>query len=35
MTEDHEISVIVCDVGTGHERCFRVGLSLGNRVPCG
>ncbi len=27
MTEDHEISVIVREVGTGHEHCFRIDLS--------
>lgn len=35
MTEDHEISVIVREVQTGHEHCFRVDLQSGETAPCG
>jgi hypothetical protein len=34
MTDEHEISVIVCEVGTGHEHCFRVDLDSGETAPC-
>ena len=33
--DDHEISVIVRDVGTGHEHCFRIDLESGETAPCG
>jgi hypothetical protein len=32
---DHEISVIVREVGTGHEHCFRIDLESGETAPCG
>ena len=35
MTEDHQISVIVREVGTGHEHCFRIDLDSGDAQPCG
>lgn len=33
--EDDEISVIVREVGTGHEHCFRIDLDTGETAPCG
>lgn len=33
--EDNEISVIVREVGTGHEHCFRIDLESGDAAPCG
>jgi hypothetical protein len=35
MTDDHEISVIVREVQTGHEHCFRIDLDSGETAPCG
>ena len=35
VTQDHEIKVIVREVGTGHEHCFRVDLESGDTAPCG
>jgi hypothetical protein len=35
MTDNHEVSVIVREVGTGHEHCFRVDLDSGETAPCG
>ena len=35
VTEDHEISLIVREVGTGREHCFRVDLESGDTAPCG
>jgi hypothetical protein len=32
---DHEISVIVRDVASGHEHCFRIDLDTGEAAPCG
>jgi hypothetical protein len=34
LTEDHEISVVVREVGTGHEHCFRIDLESGDTAPC-
>jgi hypothetical protein len=35
-TDDgHEISVIVRDLGDGHEHCFRIDLETGETEPCG
>jgi hypothetical protein len=34
MTEDHEISVIVREVESGHEHCFRIDLDSGEAAPC-
>ncbi len=34
MTEDHEISVIVREVQTGHEHCFRIDFASGETAPC-
>lgn len=33
--EDNEISVIVREVSTGHEHCFRIDLESGDAAPCG
>ncbi len=35
ITKGHEISVIVHEVGTGHEHCFRFDLDSGETAPCG
>ena len=35
MTQDHEISVIVREVNSGHEHCFRIDLESGETQPCG
>jgi len=32
---EDEISVIVRDVDTGHEQCFRIDLDTGAAAPCG
>ena len=32
---DEDIRVIVHDVGTGHEHCFRVDMTSGETAPCG
>ena len=31
----HEMNIIVYEVETGHEHCFRVDLDTGNATPCG
>jgi hypothetical protein len=33
--DDSEISVIVRDLDSGHEHCFRVDLDSGETQPCG
>jgi hypothetical protein len=35
ITGDHEISVIVREVGSGHEHCFRIDLDSGDAARCG
>ena len=35
MGDTHEIAVIVQDLGTGHEHCFRIDLDSGDTAPCG
>ena len=32
---EHEISVIVRDLGSGHEHCFRIDLDSGEAAHCG
>ena len=32
--EDHEVSVIVREIETGHEHCFRVDLQSGETSAC-
>ena len=32
---DHEVSVIVHELASGHEHCFRVDLDTGETAPCG
>ena len=32
---DHEIAVIVRDLDSGHEHCFRIDLESGEAAPCG
>jgi hypothetical protein len=34
LTDEHEISVVVRDIGTGHEHCFRIDLESGETAPC-
>lgn len=34
-TDDDAISVIVRDVGNGHEHCFTIDLGSGEASPCG
>ncbi len=33
--DSHEISVIVHDIGSGHEHCFKIDLESGETIPCG
>lgn len=33
--EGPEISVIVRDLASGHEHCFRIDLETGEAAPCG
>jgi hypothetical protein len=35
LGDEHEISVIVRDMGTGHAHCFRIDLDTGESEPCG
>ncbi len=35
LMDGHEISVIVREVGTGQEHCFRIDLDSGDTAPCG
>jgi hypothetical protein len=35
MGDDEEISVIVRDVDSGHEHCFRINLGSGASTACG
>jgi len=35
MTDEPEISVMVREVGTDHEHCFRIDLVSGETAPCG
>jgi hypothetical protein len=35
FTEALEISVVVHDIESGHEHCFRVDLGSGDTTPCG
>jgi hypothetical protein len=35
MTDDHEINVIVREMDTGSEHCFRIDLDSGEAAPCG
>ncbi|MDP1873536.1 DUF5961 family protein [Phenylobacterium sp.] len=32
---DGEIQVLVCDLASGHEHCFRIDLDSGEAEPCG
>jgi hypothetical protein len=34
IEDDHEVRVIVLDVETGHQHCFRVDLESGDTAPC-
>ncbi len=33
--DDHEVSVVVHELASGHEHCFRVDLDTGETAPCG
>ena len=33
--DDNEISVVVRELETGHEHCFRIDLESGEAAPCG
>jgi len=35
MGEAPEVSIIVRDLETGHEHCFRIDLDSGQTAPCG
>jgi hypothetical protein len=35
LGDEPEISVVVRDVGTGHEHCFRIDVGTGEAEPCG
>ncbi len=35
VTTEDDISVIVRDVDSGHEHCFRIDLETGDAAPCG
>lgn len=35
VTDEPDISVIVHDVASGHEHCFRIDLETGDAAPCG
>jgi hypothetical protein len=35
LTGESDISVVVRDVATGHEHCFRIDLESGETAPCG
>ena len=35
VSDDHEISVIVRDLGSGHQHCFKIDLDTGDAAPCG
>lgn len=32
--DEHEISVIVREIESGHEHCFRIDLESGGAAPC-
>jgi hypothetical protein len=35
LEDDAELRVIVHEVGTGHEHCFKLNLDTGETTPCG
>ena len=35
LTGEPEVSIIVHDVQSGHEQCFKVDLETGETEPCG
>ena len=35
LGDEHDISVIVRELGTGREHCFRIDLDSGETAPCG
>jgi Family of unknown function (DUF5961) len=34
-TDLYELSVVVREIGTGHEHCFKIDLDSGETAPCG
>ncbi len=32
--DDHEVSVIVQELASGHQQCFRIDLDTGETAPC-
>ena len=35
VSDDHELSVIVREIDSGHEHCFRIDLDSGETSACG
>ena len=35
ISDEHEISVIVRELDSGHEHCFRIDLDTGDSAACG
>ena len=35
LADGHEVSVVVREVATGHEHCFRIDVDSGEASPCG
>jgi len=35
FAEDGEVSVVVHDLDSGYEHCFRIDLATGETAPCG
>ncbi len=35
LTDEAEISVVVREINTGHQHCFRIDLNSGETAPCG
>lgn len=35
VDQDNEVSVIVRDVDSGHQHCFKIDLDSGETAPCG
>ncbi len=35
LDDEHQISVIVRELDSGHEHCFRIDLESGGAAPCG
>jgi hypothetical protein len=35
VSDDHQVSIVVQDVETGHQHCFKIDLDSGDASPCG